>query len=60
MDFIYAKSGSLRNNHVLAGYILSVTNKPFAFVISVNNYIGDKKGVQRAIGVQLHELHKKL
>ena len=60
MDFIYAKSGSLRNNHVLAGYFLSVTNKPFAFVISVNNYIEDTKGVQRAIGVQLHELHKKL
>ena len=36
MGFIYAKSGSLRNNHVLAGYFLSVTNKPFAFVISVN------------------------
>ena len=60
MGFIYAKSGSLRNNHVLAGYFLSVTNKPFAFVISVNNYIEDTKGVQRAIGVQLHELHKKL
>ena len=60
LDFVYAKSGSLRNNHVLAGYIFSDTNKPHAFVISVNNYTGDKEAIQAAIGAQLSFLHNKL
>jgi D-alanyl-D-alanine carboxypeptidase/D-alanyl-D-alanine-endopeptidase (penicillin-binding protein 4) len=60
LDFVYAKSGSLRNNHLLAGYIFSDTNKPHAFVISVNNYTGDKETIQAAIGAQLSFLHKKL
>ena len=60
LDFVYAKSGSLRNNHVLAGYLFTDTNKPYAFVISVNNYTGDKEAIQAAIGAQLSFLHKKL
>ncbi|MDB4015612.1 D-alanyl-D-alanine carboxypeptidase [Flavobacteriaceae bacterium] len=60
IDFVYAKSGNLRNNHILAGYLFSGTNKPYAFVISVNNYTGDKKGIQAAIGARLSFLHKKL
>jgi len=60
LDFVYAKSGSLRNNHALAGYIFSKANKPYAFVISVNNYTGDKEAIQAAIGAQLSFLHKKL
>ena len=60
LEFVYAKSGNLRNNHVLAGYIFTDTKKPFSFVISVNNYTGDKKAIQAAIGLQLSVLHKKL
>ncbi len=60
LDFVYAKSGSLRNNHALAGYIFSKTNKPYAFVISVNNYTGDKKAIQASIGAKLSFLHRKL
>jgi len=60
LDFVYAKSGSLRNNHVLAGYFFSGTNKPYAFVVSINNYTGDKKVIQVAIGARLSFLHKKL
>jgi len=60
LDFVYAKSGSLRNNHVLAGYIFSKINKPYAFVVSVNNYMGDKKAIQAAIGAKLSFLHRKL
>ena len=60
LDFVHAKSGSLRNNHVLAGYLFTDTNKPYAFVISVNNYTGDKEAIQAAIGAQLSFLHKKL
>ncbi len=43
LEFVYAKSGNLRNNHALAGYIFTDTKKPFSFVISVNNYTGTKK-----------------
>ena len=60
LDFVYAKSGSLRNNYVLAGYLFSGTNKPYAFVVSINNYTGDKKAIQAAVGVQLSFLHQKL
>ena len=60
LEFVYAKSGNLRNNHVLAGYIFTDTKKPFSFVISVNNYTGDKKAIQEAVGLQLSVLHKKL
>ena len=60
LEFVYAKSGNLRNNHVLAGYIFTDTKKPFSFVISVNNYTGDKKAIQAAVGLQLSVLHKKL
>jgi len=60
LKFVYAKSGNLRNNHVLAGYIFTDTKKPFSFVISVNNYTGDKKATQEAVGLQLSVLHKKL
>ena len=60
LDFVYAKSGNLRNNHALVGYIFSKTNKPFAFVFSVNNYTAGKEGVQAAIGLQLSLLRNKL
>ena len=60
LEFVYAKSGNLRNNHVLAGYLFTDTKKPFSFVISVNNYSGDKKAIQAAIGLQLSLLYKKL
>jgi D-alanyl-D-alanine carboxypeptidase/D-alanyl-D-alanine-endopeptidase (penicillin-binding protein 4) len=57
---VYAKSGSLKNNHVLAGYLSTASNKPYAFVISVNNYTTDKQNVKKAIGEQLLRLYKKL
>jgi len=60
LNFVHAKSGNLRNNHVLAGYIFTDTKKTFSFIISVNNYVGDKKEIQSAIGLQLSFLYNKL
>ena len=60
LDFVHAKSGSLRNIHVLAGYLFSGTNKPYAFVVSVNKYTVDKKAIKAAIVARLSFLHKKL
>ena len=60
LHYVYAKSGSLRNQHVLAGYMLSNSYRAHAFVISVNNYIGEKRKVQAAIGRQLKLIHDRL
>jgi len=60
LDYVYAKSGSLNNNHVLAGFIFSAYKKNYTFVISVNNYTGDKQAVQDAIGAQLSIIYNKL
>ena len=57
---VYAKSGSLRNNHILAGYIYSKSNRPYAFVISVNNYRSGKKAIQNTITNKLKGLYDKL
>ena len=57
---VYAKSGSLKNNHVLAGYLSTASDKHYAFVISVNNYTTDKQDVKKAIGEQLLRLYEKL
>ena len=60
LDYVYAKSGSLNNNHLLAGFIFSASKKNYAFVISVTNYTGDKQAVQEAIGAQLSIIYNKL
>ncbi|MDC0959929.1 D-alanyl-D-alanine carboxypeptidase [Flavobacteriaceae bacterium] len=57
---VYAKSGSLRNNHILAGFIYSKSNRPYAFVISVNNYRSGKQAIQNTITNKLKGLYDKL
>jgi D-alanyl-D-alanine carboxypeptidase len=49
MSFVYAKTGSMKNNHLLAGYLLSPSNKPYCFIVSVNNYKGGKRSIQKSI-----------
>lgn len=49
MSFVYAKTGSMKNNNLLAGYLLSPSKKTFCFVLSVNNYKGDKRVIQKSI-----------
>jgi serine-type D-Ala-D-Ala carboxypeptidase/endopeptidase (penicillin-binding protein 4) len=49
MSFVYAKTGSMKNNNLLAGYLLSPSNKPYCFIVSVNNYKGEKRSIQRSI-----------
>lgn len=49
LSFVYAKTGSMKNNNLLAGYLLSPSNKPYCFVVSVNNYMGNKRAIQKGI-----------
>ena len=57
---VYAKSGSLRNNHILAGYLYSESKRPYAFVISVNNHTKSVQKVKQAIVKELFILKGKL
>ena len=56
---VYAKSGSLKNNHILAGYLYSDIKRPYAFVISANNFTGDKQSVKLAMAKLLLRFRKK-
>ena len=49
ISFVYAKTGSMKNNNLLAGYLLSPSNKHYCFVVSVNNYKGEKRSIQKSI-----------
>jgi len=49
MSFVYAKTGSMKNNSLLAGYLLSPSKKSYCFVVSVNNYKGGKRAIQKSI-----------
>ena len=39
----------MKNNNLLAGYLLSPSNKHYCFVVSVNNYKGEKRSIQKSI-----------
>ena len=60
MSFVYAKTGSMKNNHLLAGFLLSNSNRPYSFVISVNNYKGKRTVIQRGVAKLLLILKNKL
>ena len=60
MSFVYAKTGSMKNNHLLAGYLLSPSNKPYCFIVSVNNYKGEKRSIQRNIADLLLVISNKM
>ena len=60
MSFIYAKTGSMKNNHLLAGFLLSNLNRPYSFVISVNNYKGERTVIQSGVAKLLLIMKNKL
>tara|TARA_B100000767_G_scaffold275531_1_gene313078 strand:+ start:43563 stop:44720 length:1158 start_codon:yes stop_codon:yes gene_type:complete len=60
MSFVYAKTGSMKNNHLLAGYLISSSDKHYTFVISVNNYKGEIKAIQKGVADLLFVLKNKI
>ena len=58
--FIYAKTGTLRNNHNLSGFLIGKSKKKYIFSIMVNHHKSSNKDVRNGIGELLFYLRKKL
>ena len=59
-SFIYAKTGSMRNNLALSGYLLTKTGKWLNFCIIVNSFQGPSGLVRRAFECFLDKIREKL
>ena len=57
--FVYAKTGTLRNNHNLSGYIVSKKGNSYVFSIMVNHYQKPTNDIRLAIGEILDYLYNK-
>lgn len=57
--FVYAKTGTLRNNHNLSGYIVSRKGNWYVFSIMINHFESSTKEIRIAIGDLLNYIHKK-
>ena len=58
--YVYAKTGTLRHNLTLSGYLLGRKNTPYAFSIMVNHVSAPNAEVRKGIGSLLAYLRKKL
>ena len=58
--FIYAKTGTLRNNHNLSGFLIGKSKKKFIFSIMVNHHKSSSIEVKKGIADLLFYLRKKL
>lgn len=57
--FVYAKTGTLRNNHNLSGYIISRKGNWYVFSIMVNHFENPTKEIRLAIGDLLEYLYNR-
>ena len=60
LENVYAKTGTLRHNYALSGYLLSSKGKRFIFSIMVNHFPESKNQIQLGIIELLIWLQKKL
>jgi D-alanyl-D-alanine carboxypeptidase/D-alanyl-D-alanine-endopeptidase (penicillin-binding protein 4) len=56
--FVYAKTGTLSNNHALSGYIKTDSGKTLIFTIMVNHYAHSTSNVRESMGVMLEKIKK--
>ncbi|OEK05103.1 D-alanyl-D-alanine carboxypeptidase [Roseivirga misakiensis] len=54
--YVYAKTGTLSNNHSLAGYIKTEKGKTLIFVIMANHYTAPTAVIRNSIGVILEKI----
>ena len=57
---VYAKTGSLRNNHNFSGYWISTKGNIYVFSIMVNHFTSPKIEISQAIGQLLNNFQKKM
>ena len=58
--FVFAKTGTLRNNHNLSGFLIGKSNNKYIFSIMINHHKSSNTDVRTAIGDLLFYLRKKL
>lgn len=56
--YVYAKSGTLSNNHALVGYILTDKGKTLHFVLIANHYTVPTSTIRESMGVVLEKIKK--
>lgn len=59
-SYVYAKTGTLRHNLCLSGYLIGPKETPYVFSIMVNHTTAPNKAVRDGIGTILAYLRKKL
>ena len=59
IPFVYAKTGTLRNNHNLSGYLISKKGNWYVFSIMVNNFEKSTNEIRLAIGDILEYIYNK-
>ena len=57
---LYAKTGTLRHNHNLSGYLLNKHGEPFVFVVMINHYTAPTAEVKQGITDLLLWIQQKL
>ena len=57
---VYAKTGTLRHNHNLSGYLISTKGDVYVFSVMVNHFTASMDEVREAIGLLLKKFQKKL
>ena len=58
--FVFAKTGTLRNNHNLSGFLIGKSKRKYIFSIMINHHKSSNNDVRNAIGEMLFYLRKKL
>lgn len=56
--YVYAKTGTLSNNHALVGYILTDKGKTLHFVLIANHYTVPTSTIRKSMGLILEKVKK--
>lgn len=56
--YVYAKTGTLSNNHALVGYILTDKGKFLHFVLIANHYTAPTSTIRKSMGVILEKVKR--